>query len=99
VRVLRLRRRRSGVPGVFLIYHAAGANAAGVGFGATAEAAPDPLGAANAAPNPLDDWGGEIAYESAFALPPQERRHVQRRGRLELGARRRDPHVVRGRGG
>ena len=30
--------------------------------------------------------GGDFACESAFALPPEERRDVQRRGRFELGA-------------
>ena len=68
MRVLRLRRRRSGVPGVFLIYHAGREDTAGVGAGAAGDAAPDPF----------RDWEGDVARESGFALAPEERGDVQR---------------------
>jgi hypothetical protein len=81
VRFLRLRRRRTDVPGVFLLYHAPVRD--------TAEVAP---GAAQGAAPGIAGQGGELACESGFALPPEERRDIERRGRLELGA---GPHVVR----
>jgi hypothetical protein len=84
VRILRLRRRRSGAPGVFLIYHAVPDDTAGVAAG-TAVSVPDVEG--------WDaEWGEEIARESALALAAEEGRDVERRGRLELGS---GPHVVR----
>ena len=84
VRVLRLRRRRSGVPGVFLIYHAVPGSTAGVAAG-TVVSVPDVEG--------WDaEWDDGIARESALALAAEEGRNVERRGGLELGS---GPHVVR----
>jgi hypothetical protein len=84
VRILRLRRRRSGVPGVFLIYHAVPDGLAEVAAG-TVVSVPGVEG--------WDaEWDDGIARESALALAPEEGRDVERRGRLELGSR---AHVVR----
>jgi hypothetical protein len=84
VRILQLRRRRSGVPGVFLIYHAVPEGLAEVAAG-TVVSVPDVEG--------WDaEWDEQIAPESALALAAEEGRDVERRSGLELGS---GPHVVR----
>ena len=82
MRILRLRRRRSRVPGMYLIYHA-DPGKAGAGPGA-ALAAPKAM--------VVQQCAAGIGCESALALPAEECGHVERRGRLELRA---GPHVVR----
>ncbi len=97
VRILQLRRRRSGVPGVFLIYHAVPGGLPGVARSARAGTAGVATGTGVSVPD-VEEWDAEwdegIARESALALAPEEGRHVERRDRLELGS---GPHVVRGR--
>jgi hypothetical protein len=71
VRFLRLRRRRSRVPGMYLIYHANPGHADELSAaGAAAWAAPD-----GAAPQRPGDWGEEVT--SVVALTAEECRDVE----------------------
>jgi hypothetical protein len=71
VRFLRLRRRRSRVPGMYLIYHAHPGHADELGAaGAAAMAAPD-----GAAPHRSGEW--EDPVTSVVALTAEECRDVE----------------------